>query len=908
MGAPVVNPITSFVLLNQSVLASTLFSATDPDGDTITQYRFRDLSAGSTSGFLRYNGVPLANGSQTTVAAADLSKLSFVSGSVVGNENLAIEVFANGQWSAVANALVYFVRNNTTAPIVTTSNPTVLQDEFVNLSSFISATDPDGWLIEKFFLRDQLAGANSGSLQLNGVTQTQGTYRYYQASELASLRYFAFNATEKERIEVFAFDGAQWSTYRFSVPNVTANINAPTAFYGDLSIRNSVSNDIQAALGWNDADGNTIKWIEFFDTTSGATSGYLERNGTALASGQWHRVNASEIATMRFVGAQTQSDDFLRYRVWDGRYLSAAADLRIRTVVQPKLAGLTLHQTSLWNLQVTPMVVRLDDGPAYQQYQVVDLTAGALTGNFRLGNTQLAQGQIHTISTAQLGQLTFRTGVPEFRGIDQVAIRAFNGTFWGAWTKHDIRTEPNYRHALKQLDNPFNLATMEANEWNDHLAVVGAAPNVLTYSFVEQWDGVSDDGASEDNWSQFTPAQRAMAREAFRQVSEFANLDFIEVPDASTNPFFTFGFNVQNGGIIRMSNYANPDGEAAAYAGFPGRNDFAGDIKMNVAFTSTSVAGTQPGTPTYETFIHELGHSLGLKHPHDGNPRLTAANDNPLFSVMSYVPNSTTNGANYHSLYDVISLQDLYGANTTTRTGDDLYDIAGYWGGNDSWMGTIWDAGGNDTLSAAGAQLGSIIDLRQGGRTSMGASFNPFTQQLTLVRDHIAIAFGANIENAIGSSNGDQIFGNHLVNVLDGGAGNDQISSGAGDDTITGGAGDDTFIWGVGDGNDLINEKGLTGRDRINLSNFPTMNNFTDDLSFRRLGLDLVIELALDNGLPESTLRITNQAWGGFRVETLRFNGVDVDLNSIYSQTTSTSRRFALTANSSIFGTLANPV
>lgn len=902
MGAPIVNPITSYVMLNQSVLASTLFSASDPDGDAITQYRFRDLSATTSSGFMRYNGVALANGSITTVAAADLSKLSFVAGSVVGNENFQIEVFANGQWSTPANALVYFVRNNVTPPVVTTTNPTVLQDELVTLSSFIAAADPDGWPIEKFFLRDQAANPSSGYILLNGVAQAQGTYRYYTPTEFSQLQYFAVNKTEKERIEVYAWDGAQWSSYKFAVPNVLANINAPTAFYGDKAVRANTSNAISQALGWNDADGNTIKWVEFFDTNSVPTSGALELNGTRLSAGVWHRVAAQDFASMRFYGAQTQTDDLIKYRVWDGRYLSASADLRLRTIVQPQLENLSFHQTSLWTMQATPMVIRVDDGPSYQTFQFVDLNVASTSGGFRLGNSTRAAGVIHTISAAQLPQLTFRTGVPEFRSLDQVAFRAWNGTFWGAWVKHDIKTEPNYRHALKQLVDPFNMATMEANDWNDWLQQVGATPSHITYSFDEQFDGVSDDGATVDNFSQFTPAQRAMAREAFRQVSEFSNVTYEEVPDSSTNPFF------QQGGITRMSNYANPDGLAAAYAGFPGGNDFAGDIKMNIAFTSTTAFGTQPGTPTFETFIHELGHTLGLKHPHDGNPRLPAVTDNALYSVMTYNGNPATPGVNYHSLYDVISIQDLYGANMTTRTGDDLYDIAGYFNGNDNWMGTIWDAGGNDTFSIAGAQLDSILDLRQGGRSSFGTTFNPFTGLTVLTQEHVGVAFNCDIENAIGSSNNDQIFGNYLANTINGGAGNDTIMSGAGNDTVTGGSGDDIFGWGVGEGNDVINENALAGRDRINMLNFPSLDNFTQDLSFRRLGLDLLVELALDNGEVESSLRVVNQAWGGYRVETLRFNGVDVDLNSVYAQTTAASRRFAISATSSIFGFLANPV
>jgi serralysin len=902
MGAPVVTPLTSYVLLNQSVLASTLFTASDPDNDPITQYRFTDLSAAGSTGFFRYNGVPRPQGSTTTVASADLSKLSFVSGSLIGNENIRVEVFANGEWSAAVLSQVFFVRDNITPPIVTTSNPTVLQDEVALASTFISAADPDGWPIQKFFIRDTKTGAASGTLRLNGVELAQGTYHTVTAASFAGLDYLARNYTENEKIEVFAWDGTMWSAYKFAAPNVLRNANVPTAFFGDVAVASNISSPIVHATGWNDPDGNTVKLYQFMDTTVGG--GNLELFGSALAPNVWHSVTTANLGSMRFLGAGTNTQDDVKYRVWDGRFWSNVADLRVRTVVRPELADSFTHQTSLWNVPAVDFVDKLDIGPAFQRYEVVDLNGNSLSGFLRKGNQSLAANVVHTINANELGQLTFRTGRPEVRSTDTVLIRAFNGTFWGNWAKAEFHTEPNYRHALKQLDNPFNLSTMEANDWNDWLPLINFPRSVLTYSFAEQFDGNDFDGATADNFSQFTVAQRAMARESFRQVEEFAEFEFVEVPDSSGNVYYGVG------GTVRMSNYFNPDGEAAAYASFPGIGEFNGHIKMNTAFTSISQAGTQPGTPTFETFIHELGHVMGLKHPHEQQPRLPDATDNPLFSVMSYNfnPNFQTLSASYHSPYDVLSIQDLYGANLTTRTGDDVYSINGFFGGNANWMGTIWDAGGNDTLSAAGAQQGSIVDLRQGRQSSFGTSFDFFTGLPSLTRDHVAIAFNCNIENAVGSSFGDVLTGNFLDNSIDGGLGADTITGGGGDDQLVGGGSDDTFIWGHGEGNDFLNEQGLGGRDRIRLNSSPMLDDFASDLSFRRLGRDLIVELAVENNLVDDTFRISNQQWGGYRVETIEFNGVNVDLTSVFAQATSVSKKFSISASTSVFGFIATPV
>jgi len=903
MGAPVVTPRTRFILLNQSILGSSMYlDATDPDGDPITQYRFTDLLSSSTSGFIRYNGVPQPNGSTFTVSAGNLSKVTFTAGSVVSTENVRIEVFANGQWSSPVSSLMYFVRDNVVAPIITVTNPSVLQDELVSITSFMSAADPDGWPIEKFYVRDQLAGPNSGELRLNGVVQPQGVWQYVSAADIGGLQYFARNHTENERLEFFAWDGAKWSPYTYANPIVRQNINAPVAFYGSMTVRADQSNAISSALGWNDSDGSTIKWIEFFDTNSASTSGNLERSGTILAPGIWHRVNIGDLATMRFFGAKSQTDDIIKYRVFDGSHVSASADLLLRSIEPPKLSSGAFHNSTLINMPVKDMFVKLDTGPTLVSYEVIDLNTATLSGSLRLGSQTLAAGQIHALSTSQLNQLQFRTGRPEARSDDRIMLRTFNGSFWSAWSSINIKTEPYYRHALKFLDNPFDLSSMESNTWLDWTPLVQPDPLLLSYSFMEEYPFYHDgfDGAAADNFSQFTVQQRSMARETFRQVSELTYMQFEEQPDSSTN---TFG---GPGGIIRMGNYANPDGDAAAYASPPGPGFPNGDIWMNVAFTSTFV--TQPGSYTFGVFEHELGHVMGMKHPHNGGtPLLPAATDSETFTVMSYSPRADGTAATY-MLYDMVNLQDMYGANVSTRAGDTLYDISGYWGGNSNIITAIWDGGGNDTISVAGALVDSIVDIRQGGYSSFGRVFNPFTNQFIRQQDQLAVAFNVDIENAIGSSNNDTVFGNHLNNILNGGDGNDEIFSFAGDDTMIGAAGDDTYHWGAGDGNDFIDEQKKAGRDRIVLDSFPALNSFTDDLSFRRLGRDLIVELALDNALPEASLRISNQEWGSYRIETLRLGGSDIDLLSVFAQTTASSTRFQLAGGSSIFGLLATPV
>ena len=130
------------------------------------------------------------------------------------------------------------------------------------------------------------------------------------------------------------------------------------------------------------------------------------------------------------------------------------------------------------------------------------------------------------------------------------------------------------------------------------------------------------------------------------------------------------------------------------------------------------------------TIIHELGHGLGLAHPHDGgaeddrttfpgvaDPYSTGTYglNQGVWTVMSYNTGWDEAGSNLAygnqgglGAFDIAALQALYGANHATGAGDNTYDLPT---GTTGWS-CLWDAGGTDTIAAAPGSAGSTIDLR----------------------------------------------------------------------------------------------------------------------------------------------------------------------------------------------------
>jgi Ca2+-binding RTX toxin-like protein len=232
----------------------------------------------------------------------------------------------------------------------------------------------------------------------------------------------------------------------------------------------------------------------------------------------------------------------------------------------------------------------------------------------------------------------------------------------------------------------------------------------------------------------------------------------------------------------------------------------------DVIFNSSVIAVSTPGRSGFKTFLHEIGHVLGLKHPFDqggnGNPTLPSSENSYTATVMSY--NTTVDGGVVSDvlpvtpmIYDIAAIQYLYGPNSTHNASNTTYSLDGSHSTGGAtfslaetaydYIGeTIWDAGGTDTIVVTSSD-DAVLDLREG------------LEYVTIVGNTKAwVAFGANIEHATGGSGNDSITGNELVNSLTGGLGDDTLTGGIGNDVLRGGTGNDLYVYTSGDGTDTI--------------------------------------------------------------------------------------------------------
>ena len=137
--------------------------------------------------------------------------------------------------------------------------------------------------------------------------------------------------------------------------------------------------------------------------------------------------------------------------------------------------------------------------------------------------------------------------------------------------------------------------------------------------------GGGGSGAYNNGFHEFSDAQKDAVRTALLEFKKVINVDFVEVAEENDQV-----------GTIRfgMSQDELGDNTVAFAWAVDGYWSTGGDVWLD-----TNHDGADLGKGTYEflTLIHEIGHAMGLAHPHEGGAQtLQSELDFINYTVMSY--------------------------------------------------------------------------------------------------------------------------------------------------------------------------------------------------------------------------------------------------------------------------------
>ncbi|MCC8944177.1 hypothetical protein H8A97_03445 [Bradyrhizobium sp. Arg62] len=289
-----------------SVAGSGLFSATDADGDAVTQYALWDTEG---HGHWAINGVTQATNAEIDVSAANISQVSYMFGTA--SDTLWVRAYDGYLWGAWTRFTATPFADH--PPVANATDVSATHNQNIAASSLFSATDSDGDPIVGYQVWDSTIDPASGHWVIGGVAQASNIAIDVTPAQLTNTSFQTGSGSDD--LWVRATDGTAWGAWKEFHVNAPID-HAPVVSASDLAATHGQTVAATSLFTVSDADSDTITNYQFWDSTADPASGHFVVAGVVQPTGQSIDVSTAQLASTSFQSG-SGSDD-LWVRAFDG--------------------------------------------------------------------------------------------------------------------------------------------------------------------------------------------------------------------------------------------------------------------------------------------------------------------------------------------------------------------------------------------------------------------------------------------------------------------------------------------------------------------------------------------------------------------------------------------------------------
>jgi autotransporter passenger strand-loop-strand repeat protein len=426
----------------QTFSASSLFTASDPDGDSITKYAF--WNAGTGRGHFALSNVAQTANQEIDVTAGQLQELSYQTGS--GADTLWVRVNDGAQWSPWSQSFTVTAPVDT-GPVVTPTqaNFAALHGQSFAASSLFTASDPFGDPITQYDFWD--SGTGGGHFTVTNQTLSANRDNYVAPSQLAQTTYQSGSGADTLWVRVS--DGTQWSPWSQSFTVTAPFDTGPTVtpVSASISATHNQSFAVSSLFTASDPFNDAITQYDFWDT--GIGGGHFALNGQTLGANQDNYILGSQVAQLSYQSGT--GTDTLWMRANDGTVWGAWSQaLTVTAPVDtgPVVASVSSIKTTVGQTFAASNLFSATDpfNDPIEQYDFWDTGTGG--GHFLLNNQTLGANQGNYVAASQLSQAQYVSG----SGTDTLWVRVSEGGQWSPWSPGFTVSDPTSIGAGETLE------------------------------------------------------------------------------------------------------------------------------------------------------------------------------------------------------------------------------------------------------------------------------------------------------------------------------------------------------------------------------------------------------------------------------------------------------------------------